>query len=100
MLYARLTLRRKRTLIFPVNSTYTIASGQREFPAMVKRAEKGELAVVTRHDKPVAYVISAERMEAMLETMELLANPQFMRALEAERSGKTAYHSIDSISDD
>jgi len=67
---------------------------------MVKRAEKGELAVVTRHDKPVAYVISAERMEAMLETMELLANPEFVRALEAERSGKTAYHSIDSISDD
>lgn len=67
---------------------------------MVKRAEKGELAVVTRHDKPVAYVISAERMEAMLETMELLANPEFMRALEAERAGKSVYHDLDSISDD
>ena len=67
---------------------------------MVKRAEKGELAVVTRHDKPVAYVVSAERMESMLETMELLANPEFMRALEADRSGKTVYHGIDSISGD
>ncbi len=83
-----------------MNSTYTIASGQREFPSLVKRAEKGELAVVTRHDKPVAYVISAERMEAMLETMEPLANPEFMRALEAGRSGKTPYHTLDSISDD
>lgn len=83
-----------------MNSTYTIASGQREFPAMVKRAENGELAVVTRHDKPVAYVVSAERMESMLETMELLANPEFMRAVEADRSGKTTYHGIDSISDD
>jgi prevent-host-death family protein len=85
---------------FFVNSTYTISSGQREFPAMVKRAEKGELAVVTRHDKPVAYVVSAERMESMLETMELLANPGFMRALEADRKGKTTYHDLDSISDD
>lgn len=67
---------------------------------MVKRAEKGELAVVTRHDKPVAYVISAERMESMLETMELLANPEFMRALDGDRSGKIKYHSIDSIIDD
>lgn len=83
-----------------MNSTYTIAKGQREFPALVKRAEKGELAVVTRHDKPVAYVISAERMEAMLETMELLTNPEFVRALEADRAGTTTYHGIDSISYD
>lgn len=67
---------------------------------MVKRAEKGELAVVTRHDKPVAYVISAERMEAMLETMELLSNPEFMRALEADRSGTTKYHSLEAIAED
>lgn len=87
-------------LTFCVNSTYTIAKGQREFPALVKRAEKGELAVVTRHDKPVAYVISAERMEAMLETMELLANPEFMRAFEADRSGKTAYHRLEAIAED
>jgi prevent-host-death family protein len=83
-----------------MSSTYSIASGQREFPAMVRRAEKGELAVVTRHDKPVAYVISAERMEGMLETMELLANPEFMRALEAERAGRSGrVYTIDDIPD-
>lgn len=83
-----------------MNSTYTIASGQREFPSLVKRAEKGELAVVTRHDKPVAYVISAERMESMLETMELLTNPEFRKALDADRSGKKVRtYTIDEIPD-
>jgi len=83
-----------------MNSTYTIASGQREFTQMVKRAEAGELAVVTRHDKPVAYVISAERFEGMLETMELLANPEFMKVLEADRKGTLTYLPLDTISDD
>lgn len=85
---------------FSVSSTYTIARGQREFAAMVKRAENGELAVVTRHDKPVAYVISAERMEGILETMELLANPEFIRTLEADRAGKTTYRDLHSVADD
>lgn len=81
-------------------STYTIAKGQREFPALVKRAEEGELAVVTRHDIPVAYVISAKRMEAILETMELLANPEFMRALKAERAGQSRHvYTVDDIPD-
>lgn len=82
-----------------MNSTYTIATAQREFTKMVKRAEAGELAVVTRHEKPVAYLVSAERMEAMLETMELLSNPEFARSFEADRSKTMKYHPLDSIAD-
>jgi hypothetical protein len=36
----------------------------------------------------VAYVISAERMDALLETVELLANPVFVGALKRTRSAK------------
>lgn len=80
-----------------MSSTCTIAKGQREFPALVKRVEKGELVMVTRHEKPVAYMVSAERMEAMLETMELLANPEFTRALQTERAGATQYHPLNAL---
>lgn len=82
-----------------MSSTYTIAKGQREFPSLVKRVEKGEFVMVTRHDKPVAYMVSAERMEAMLETMELLANPEFTRVLQTERAGATQYHPLDALND-
>ena len=71
-----------------ISSTYTISTGQRAFPQLIRRAEDGELAVVTRHDKAVAYVISAERMDALLETVELLANPVFVGALKRTRSAK------------
>ena len=82
-----------------MNSTYTIATGQRAFPLLVKKAEAGELAVVTRHEKPVAYVISAERMDGLLETLELLANPKFAAALKRYRSGKAKFFPLDAIPD-
>jgi len=48
---------------------------QRETAAAVRVAEKGALVTITRHDRPVVHVISDERLGAMLETMELLADP-------------------------
>lgn len=74
-----------------MKNTYTIARGQSQFPQLVREAEKGGIAVVTRHEKPVAYVVSASRMESLIETRELLANPEFLRALKADRAGKLKY---------
>ncbi len=81
-----------------MRSTGGITRGKRDFLAMVKRVEKGELAVVTRYGNPVAYMILADRMEVMLKTIELLANPMFTRALAAECPGTPgAVYSIDDI---
>ena len=43
---------------------------------------------IRRRDETVAYVVSRERMEAIVETMELLANPEAMRAITAHRKGR------------
>lgn len=43
----------------------SISEGQNNFPAIIKAAEKGGLVTVTRHDQPVACVISHERMSAI-----------------------------------
>ena len=53
------------------------------------------MAVVTRHDKAVAYVISAERMDGLLETLDLLADPNFRIALNDERAGRTTYQPVE-----
>lgn len=78
-----------------MSCTYSVAAGQRDFPRLIKRAEAGELAVVTRHDKTVAYVVSAERMDGLLETLELLADPEFRTALQSERKGRTKYKAVE-----
>ena len=78
-----------------MKNAYTIARGQRHFAQLVREAEKGGFAVVTRHEKAVAYVVSAARMEALIETRELLANPKFMRLFKADRAGKLKFKPFD-----
>jgi prevent-host-death family protein len=83
-----------------MSSRYTISTGQRAFPKLIRQAEGGKVAVVTRRDKAVAYVISAERMDALLETVELLANPAFVGALKRIRSTKKSkLLTVDAIPD-
>lgn len=73
---------------FPVKKAYTIKEAQRQLAAVVRTAERGTLATITRHDEPVAYVIGAERLAAIAETMELLGNPAAMQAIQEARAGR------------
>jgi prevent-host-death family protein len=74
---------------FLMKSAYTIKEAQKNLSAVVRQAEKGGLATITRHHKPVAHVISAERLAAIAETMEILADPEAMKAIRDAESGKS-----------
>jgi prevent-host-death family protein len=71
-----------------MKNAYTIKEAQRRLSAVVRTAERGNLATLTRHDQPVVYVIGAERLAAIAETMELLADPDAMRAIRAAEAGE------------
>ncbi len=61
--------------------------------AMVRTAERGQLATITRHQKPVAYVLSPARLNELLETMEILADPKAMRAIRDAEAGRGKVYS-------
>ncbi len=71
-----------------MENTYTIKQAQANLPALVRAAEAGTCPVITRHEKTVAYVLSADRMQALVETLEIISNPQAMKAIESHRRGK------------
>ena len=71
-------------------STYSITEAQATFPAVMREAEGGAVAI-TRRDQIVGYVISMERMQGILETLELLANPKAMECIARVESGQTRY---------
>ncbi len=77
-------------------STYSITRAQANLPRIVRESSLGLIAL-TRHDTPVAYIVSKERMEGILETLEILSNPEAVKALRAAKSGKTKYHSLNSL---
>lgn len=80
-----------------MKDTYSIKELQRETAAVVREAEAGVLVTVTRHDRPVVHVISAERLGAILETMELLADPRFMSQLRHLQERKLKFHPASSL---
>ena len=74
-------------------NTYSITEAQAKFPSVVREAAEHPV-VITRRDKVVGYLLSPERFEAILETMEVLANPEAMKAIRDAEEGKTKYHPL------
>jgi prevent-host-death family protein len=86
-----LTQEAERLRKIDMQDTYSTTRGRRQFPAMLRAAQRRGVAVVTKDDTTVAYLVSRDKWEAMLETMELLANPDFQRQLRRLRAGKVKY---------
>ena len=65
----------------------------------ILREAKEQTVIITRRDKTVGYLLSPERFEAMLETMEIMSNPLAMEAIRDHKSGKTKFLPLDALSD-
>jgi len=82
-----------------MKTTYSITSAQAKLPTLVRECAKG-LITITKRDEAVAYVVSRERMETLLETMEILANPKAMEAIRKDKAGETKYYPLESLDED
>lgn len=82
-----------------VKTTYSITKAQANLPKVVREAAHG-LITITKRDEAVAYVVSKERMEALIETMEILGNPKAMEILRKDRAGKLKYYPLESLDED
>lgn len=80
-----------------MKSTVSISEGQNHFPALVKAVAKGRVITITRHNEPVACVMSFERLSAMAETVEIMADPAAMKAIRDHQAGKTKCARIEDI---
>lgn len=74
-----------------MKSTYSVAKAQSGLPALIRRAESGVAVGISRHSETVAYLLSRERLEAIVETLEILSNPKAMNAIAQHRAGKTKF---------
>jgi len=69
-------------------------------PRLVREAEEGAFIGIARRDETVAYLLSKDHLEAIVETMELLANPKARKAIADHRAGRTRFHPLDSIDEE
>lgn len=79
-----------------MKTTYTIREAQAQFPRLVREAAN-QTVTITRHHEIVGYLVSPERMDAMLETLEVLANPAAMKEIRRAKTGRGKYHPISAL---
>ena len=72
------------------SSTYTISQAQAKLPSLIKE----DSFAISVHGEVKGFFLSKQRLEAMLESIELLENPDFTAALKAHRSGKSRTYTV------
>ncbi len=79
-----------------MTDTYSIKTAQQKFSSLVDQAADHPVTI-TKQGRAVAVLVSIERMEAIAETMELLADPKAMAAIRKHWNGKAAYHELSAL---
>lgn len=80
-----------------MKSTFSISKAQAKFPALCRRREA---TPITNRGEVVAFLVPRTRMEALLEQMEILANPEAMKAIQRGRSGQAQDHPLSALDED
>jgi PHD/YefM family antitoxin component YafN of YafNO toxin-antitoxin module len=80
--------------------TMEIAKAKRDLPKVVRGLKKSGSLAISNRGRTVAYLISRDRVEAMLETMEIMGNPKAMKAIAAARAGKLKYKPVEALDED
>ena len=86
--------------IIDMNSTVTISELQAQTPRIVRETERRGMTAVTRHGRIAAFLISKDRVEAMIETMEILSDPEAMRSIREFESGKMKLKPVECLDED
>ena len=78
-------------------STYSVSGAQSQLPRLIKEAEAGDAIAISRRDVTVAYILSRDHLEAIVETMEILANPAARKAIEDHRAGRLHFAPLSAL---
>lgn len=83
----------RKVYLAAVADIYTIKTAQQKFSSVVQEAADHPVTI-TKQGKAVAVIMSIDRMEAIAETMEILADAKAMAAIRAHREGRGKYHDV------
>ncbi|MBM3861230.1 MAG: type II toxin-antitoxin system Phd/YefM family antitoxin [Verrucomicrobia bacterium] len=80
-----------------MKTTVTLSDAQARLGQLVRA---NRTVTIHRRGHPEAFLVPRRRMEAILETMELLANPKAVAAVRRDRSGKGKYLPLSVLDED
>ena len=73
-----------------MKTTVTTTDAQANLPRLLRQLPRQKSLTITNHGRIAAFLVSKDRMEAIIETMEVLANPKAMKAIRDFEAGRSA----------
>ena len=73
-------------------STYNMREAQASLP---KLCRSGRRFVISNRNRPVVVALPVDDFEALMETLDVLADPAAMKAVQAARTGKSKFRTLD-----
>jgi PHD/YefM family antitoxin component YafN of YafNO toxin-antitoxin module len=70
-----------------MKTTVTTTEAQANLPRLLRELPRQKALTITNHGRIAGFLISKDRMEAIIETMELLANRTAIKAIEDFEAG-------------
>ncbi len=80
-----------------MKTSFDLKEAQIRLPKLVRSKQTVSLR---QDDETVAFLVPRERMEALLETMEIMSNPEAMKAIRRDQSGKGKYLPLSVLDED
>jgi len=77
-----------------------VSAAQTNLPRLLRDAQEEGSIAITRRDETVAYLVSRDRMEAIVETLEVLGNPKAMKAIRDYEAGKMKFLPLSALDED
>ena len=77
-------------------STVNVTEAQANLPRLIRK----DSFAISRHGKIVGVYLSKDKIEALVETMELMGDEHFMAALRDYKSGKMKFKDLNELDED
>ena len=72
--------------------TYNMKEAQ---AGLTKLCRSGKRFVIANRNRPVVVAMPFEDFEALMETLDVLADPALMKAIQSLRNGESSYRLLD-----
>ena len=83
-----------------MKTTVTAAKAKTQFSRLLRQVEEGETIAISKRDEMVAFLIPRARLEALIETMEVLGNPAAIQAIRQHEAGQLTFHPLSALDED
>jgi PHD/YefM family antitoxin component YafN of YafNO toxin-antitoxin module len=77
-------------------AAYTIAQAQKKLSSVVRESQQRPVPI-TKNKQVVGFFLSRDRMESILETIDVMQDKKAMKAIRDYEAGKTKFHPLSAL---